>query len=57
MFKEEDYIHIETEDETQFIAKKPDEDGFIINVSYTKSQEKHEEAMEAIKKFFVRETL
>jgi hypothetical protein len=57
LFSEEDYIRIETEDETQFIAKKPNERGFIVNVSYTKNQEEHEEAMESIKEFFIREIL
>jgi hypothetical protein len=55
MFKEEGYTYIETDEDITIKPKKPNERGFIVNVSYTKNQEEHEEAMEAIKEFFIRE--
>jgi hypothetical protein len=57
LFSEEDYIRIETDEDITIKPKKPNKDGFIVNVSYTKNQKEHEEAMEAIKDFFVREVL
>ncbi|MEC1772311.1 hypothetical protein [Schinkia azotoformans] len=56
-FSPEDYDYTETEDETIFEAKKPNKDGFIVNVSFTKDKDEHKESMDAIKEFFMKEIL
>lgn len=57
MFKHNEYDVIESEDSTTFKAKKPNERGFTHTISFTKDPKEHEEAMEAIKEFFIREVL
>lgn len=52
-----DFVRTETEESIFLNATKPDDDGFIINITYSKNPEEHEEAMEAIKQFFIREIL
>ncbi|MFD0827599.1 hypothetical protein ACT8ZR_18385 [Neobacillus sp. M.A.Huq-85] len=54
---ENDFIRTETEDSIILKAKRRNEDGFLINITFTKNQEEHEEAMEAIEEFFIREIL
>lgn len=49
------YTYIENNDSIILKAKKPDKDGFIINISFTKDEKEHEESMKAIKEFFIRE--
>ena len=44
-------------DSVIFKAIKPNERGFFINLTFTKNQEEHDKAMEAIKQFFIREIL
>ncbi|MDR6997762.1 hypothetical protein [Neobacillus niacini] len=42
-----DFVRTETEESIFLNATKPDDDGFIINITYSKNPEEHEEAMEA----------
>jgi hypothetical protein len=52
-----DYTYIETNESVTINSKKPNKKGFIVNVSFTKNQNEHDESISAIKEFFVREVL
>jgi hypothetical protein len=48
-----------TEDEkwTHLRTTQKNEDGFIVNISFTKDDKEDQEAYEAVKEFFIREIL
>jgi hypothetical protein len=50
---ENEFTRSETENTIDFKAKKPNENGIIISISFTKDEDEHKEAIEAIKEFFV----
>lgn len=54
---ENGYTRTETEDTILYKTNKPNKNGFIINVTFTKNQKEHEESIEAIEQFFIREVL
>jgi hypothetical protein len=52
-----DFTIAETDNVITYKATKPNNKGFKINISFTKNQDEHEESMEAIEQFFIREVL
>jgi hypothetical protein len=57
MLNLDDYIYSETEESIILTSKEPDNDGFTFSITFTKDEKEHEESLEAIKDFFIREIL
>lgn len=57
MINADNYTYKEKENSIELKAKKPNNKGFIVNISFSKDEKEHEESIEAIKEFFVREVL
>ncbi|MEK4922413.1 hypothetical protein MKX78_10875 [Cytobacillus sp. FSL R5-0569] len=49
------YHITKTEDFVKLVSIEPNKDGFIIEATFTRDEEEHKEAVEAIREFFIRE--
>jgi hypothetical protein len=52
-----EYTITEDENWTHLRTTQKNEDGFIVNISFTKDDKEDQEAYEAVKEFFIREIL
>lgn len=49
------YHITKTDEYIKLVSIEPDSDGFIIEATFDRDEEKHKEAVGAIKNFFIRE--
>jgi hypothetical protein len=57
MYNGQKYLYSEDEQSVYLNAIDNDEDGFKINLTFTKDQKEHDESIKVIKEFFIKEIL